>query len=85
MASDIDEQLIAQIVLNESGLDKALGSVISSVWAAGRKDSFMASLSKFIKDKDAEIETISQQNHQVNPHAPTFPPCSYYVAFCEGD
>jgi uncharacterized protein (DUF697 family) len=69
MASDIDEQLIAQIVLNESGLDKALGSVISSVWAAGRKDSFMASLNKFIKDKDGEIEAVSQQNYQVPGNA----------------
>lgn len=65
MASDIDEQLIQQIVFNDSGLDKALGSVLSSVWAAGRQDSFHQSLSAFAKTKEREITTVSQNNYVV--------------------
>ncbi len=65
MTSDIDEQLIQQIVFNEAGLDKALGSVLGSVLSAGKQDSFLQSLSNFAKQKDAEIETITKNNYQV--------------------
>lgn len=64
MSSDIDEQLIAQIVFNDQGLDKALGSVLGSVWAAGRQESFLQSLSNFAQAKDAEIEAACRDNHQ---------------------
>lgn len=66
MASDIDEQLIQQVVFNDSGIDKALGSVLGSVWAAGRQESFLQSLTAFAKGKEAEIEHISKENYQVS-------------------
>lgn len=73
MVSDIDEQLIQQIVFNESGLDKALGSVLGSVWAAGRQQSFLQSLSAFAKTKEREIEHISKESYQA-PFRPDVQP-----------
>jgi len=65
MPSDIDEQLIQQIVFNDTGLDKALGSVLGSVLSAGRQDSFLQSLTSFAKTKEREIENISHDNYLV--------------------
>jgi len=65
MASDIDEQLIQQLVFNDSSLDKALVSVLGSVWAAGRQESFLKSLTNFAQAKDREIEAITRSSYQV--------------------
>lgn len=61
----IDEQLISQIVMNEAGLEQALGNVLKTVWASGRQVTFVKALGRYAQRKEEEIERVCQQNYKV--------------------
>ena len=64
MSTDIDEQLIGQLVLTEDSVATSIGTIIKSVAAADRLDEFKAAIERFANQKQLEVDGICNNNYR---------------------
>ena len=63
--SEMDTQLIQQLIHSDADSDTQLGLVLKTVYASENPASFIRSLDKFITKKEEEIEKICVASYRV--------------------
>lgn len=63
-ATDFEEQLINQLILDSSSIDQTAAAVFKTVFAASRQSEFVCALAAYTSRKDGEIERVCQQHYQ---------------------
>ena len=61
---DFEEQLIGQLILDDSSIDQTASAIFKTVFAAGRQSEFLSVLTSFGGRKEKEIERTCQQNFE---------------------
>lgn len=63
MSTDIDEQLIGQLVLTEDSVASSIGTILGSVAAADHMEEFKGALDRYIDQRQAEIDELCRTNY----------------------
>lgn len=63
-ANDFEQQLIDQLILDNSSIDQTVSSVFKTVFIAGRQSEFISALNAFSTKKEKEIEKVCHQHFQ---------------------
>lgn len=63
MSTDIDEQLIGQLVLTDESVTTSIGAIIKSVTATDRLDEFQRAVKRFSDQRSVEIANICNSKY----------------------